>query len=71
MAIALRPNVSWNKRWLCTMNKLIKIISVGIIILALTLGVIVTWKIVDNIRQSVRQDLQGTFKNCLELYGKR
>ena len=53
------------------MNKLIKIISVGIIILALTLGVIVTWKIVDNIRQSVRQDLQGTFKNCLELYGKR
>jgi len=53
------------------MYKLIKIISVGIIILALTLGVIVTWKIVDNIRQSVRQDLQGTFKNSLELYGKR
>jgi len=53
------------------MNKLIKIISAAIIILALILGVIVTWKIVDNIRQSVRQDLQGTFKNSLELYGKR
>ena len=56
------------------MNKLIKIISAAIIILALTLGVIVTWKIVNNIRQSVRQDLQvlqGTFKNSLELYGKR
>ena len=71
MAIALRPNESWNKRWLCTMNKLIKIISVGIIILALTLGVIVTWKIVNNIRQSVRQDLECTFKNSLEQYGKR
>ena len=52
------------------MNKLIKIISTAIIILALTLGVIVTWKIVDNIRQSVRHDLQGTFKDSLELYGK-
>ena len=53
------------------MNKFIKLISAGIIILALVLGAIVTWKIVDNIRQSVRQDLQGTFKNSLELYGKR
>ena len=53
------------------MNKLIKIISAAIIILALTLGVIVTWKIVNNIRQSVRQDLQCTFKNSLEQYGKR
>jgi hypothetical protein len=71
MVIALRPNESWNKRWLYSMNKFIKFISVGIIILALALGAIVTWKIVENIRQSVHQDLQGTFKNSLEQYGKR
>ena len=53
------------------MNKLIKIVSAAIIILGLVLGIIVTWKIVDNIRQSVRQDLQCTFKNSLEQYGKR
>jgi hypothetical protein len=71
MVIALKLNESWNKKWLCTMNKLIKIVSAAIIILGLVLGIIVTWKIVDNIRQSVRQDLQGTFKNSLEQYGKR
>ena len=70
MVIALKPNESWNKRWLCTMNKLIKIISAAIIILALTLGVIVTWKIVDNIRQSVRLELQESFKESLKMYGK-
>jgi len=52
------------------MNKLIKIISAAIIILALTLGVIVTWKIVDNIRQSVRLELQESFKESLKMYGK-
>ena len=71
MVIASRPNESWNKRWLYLMNKFIKLISAGIIILALVLGTIVTWKIVDNIRQSVRLDLQTSFKNSLSEHGKR
>lgn len=70
MVIASRLNESWNKRWLCSMNKFIKLISVGIIILALALGTIVTWKIVNNIRQSVRLDLQESFKESLKMYGK-
>ena len=69
--IALRPNESWNKKWLCSMNKFIKLISAGIIILALVLGAIVTWKIVDNIRQTVRLDLQTSFKDSLSEHGKR
>ena len=53
------------------MNKFIKLISAGIIILALVLGAIVTWKIVDNIRQTVRLDLQTSFKDSLSEHGKR
>lgn len=53
------------------MNKIIKFISAGIIILALALGAFVTWKIVDNIRQEVRQDLQESFKESLKEYGKK
>ena len=53
------------------MNKFIKLISAGIIILALVLGAIVTWKIVDNIRQTVRLDLQTSLKDSLSEHGKR
>ena len=54
------------------MNKYIKFISAGIIILALTLGGFVTWKIADNIiRQSVHQDLQESFEESLKEYGKK
>jgi hypothetical protein len=53
------------------MNKLIKIISAAIIILAFIFGAIITWKVFDNIHQEVRTDLQTTFKNSLKEYGKR
>lgn len=52
------------------MNNIIKLISAGIIIVALALGAITTWKIVNNIRQSVRLDLQESFKESLKMYGK-
>jgi hypothetical protein len=53
------------------MNKLIKFISAAIIILAFIFGAIITWKVIDNIRQEVRLDLQTTFKDSLSEYGKR
>ena len=53
------------------MNKLIKFISAAIIIIALIFGAIITWQIVDNIRQEVRQDLQESFKDSLKEYGKK
>lgn len=53
------------------MTKFIKFISAGIIILALVLGIIVTWKIVDNIRLELRQDLQESFKESLSEHGKK
>ena len=53
------------------MTKLIKFISAGIIILALVLGAIVAWKVTDNIRQTIRLDLQTSFKDSLSEHGKR
>jgi hypothetical protein len=53
------------------MNKPIKFISAAIIILAFVFGAIITWKVIDNIRQEVRSDLQNTFKDSLSEYGKR
>jgi archaellin len=53
------------------MNRAIKGISAGIIIIAFVFGAIVAWKIVDNIRQSFRQGLQESFKESLNEYGKR
>jgi hypothetical protein len=53
------------------MNKLIKFVSAAIIILAFTFGAIIAWKIADNIRQELRQDLQETFKGSLKEYGKK
>jgi hypothetical protein len=53
------------------MNKLIKFISAAIIILAFLFGAIITWKVLDNIRQEVRLDLQTSFKDSLKEHGKR
>jgi hypothetical protein len=53
------------------MNKYIKFISAGIIIIAVALGAVVIWKIADNIRQEVRLELQTTFKDSLKEHGKR
>jgi hypothetical protein len=52
------------------MNKLIKFISAAIIILAFIFGAITAWKIVDNIRQDYRQELQTSFKDSLTEHGK-
>jgi hypothetical protein len=52
------------------MNKFIKFSSAAIIILAFLFGAIITWKVIDNIRQEVRLDLQTTFKNSLKEHGK-
>ncbi len=56
---------------LCTMIKATKYIAAGIIILALPLGAIVGCKVIDHIRQSIRQDLQVSFAETLAEYGKR
>jgi archaellin len=53
------------------MNKAIKGISAGIIIIAFVFGAVIAWKVIDNIRQSFRQDLQESFKESLNEYGKR
>jgi hypothetical protein len=53
------------------MNRVIKIISATIIILALTLSAIITWKITDSIRIEVRKELQTSFKDSLDEYGKK
>jgi hypothetical protein len=53
------------------MNKFIKFISALIIILAFIFGAIIIWKVIDNIRQEVRLDLQTTFKDSLKEHGKR
>ena len=53
------------------MNKFIKFISAAIIIIALIFGAVITWKVTDNIRQSIRLDLQTSFKDSLSEHGKR
>ncbi len=53
------------------MNKLIKYIAAAIIILIFVISVIVAWKVLDNIRYSIRQDLQESFAESLKQYGKR
>jgi hypothetical protein len=53
------------------MTKFIKYISAGIIILALLLAFIAGWKVTDNIRQTIRLDLQTSFKDSLSEHGKR
>ncbi len=53
------------------MNKFIKSISAGIIIIAFLFGCLIAWKVIDHIRQSIRQDLQESFKESLTEYGKR
>jgi hypothetical protein len=53
------------------MNKFIKFISAAIIIIALIFGAVIAWKVTDNIRQSLHQDLQESFKDSLKEYGKR
>jgi len=53
------------------MNKFIKFIAAGIIIVAFIFGAIIGWKIFDNIRQDVRKDLQESFENSLKKHGKR
>lgn len=53
------------------MTKFIKYISAGIIILALLLAFTAGWKVTDNIRQSIRLDLQTSFKDSLTEHGKR
>jgi hypothetical protein len=53
------------------MVKLVKFIAAAIIIFAFILCAITGWIIVDNIRQDVRKDLQGSFKESLCEYGKR
>jgi hypothetical protein len=52
------------------MIKATKYIAAGIIILALPLGAVVGCKVIEHIRQSIRQDLQVSFKESLETYGK-
>jgi len=52
------------------MNKFIKYIAAAIIIIALTFGAIIAWKVLDNIHHSFRQDLQESFKDSLKQYGK-
>jgi hypothetical protein len=53
------------------MVKWTKYIAAGIIILALPLGAIVGCKVLKHIRQSIRLDLQTSFKDSLSEYGKR
>ena len=53
------------------MNRFVKYIAAGIIILALILAFIAGWKVTDNIRQSIRLDLQTSFKDSLSEHGKR
>jgi hypothetical protein len=53
------------------MVKFVKFVAAAIIIFAFIFGAIIGWKIVDNIRQDVRKDLQGSFKESLCEYGKR
>jgi hypothetical protein len=53
------------------MNRAIKGISAGIIIIAFIFGCLITWKVIDHIRQSIRQDLQESFKESLNEYGKK
>jgi hypothetical protein len=53
------------------MIKWTKYIAAGIIILALLFGALVGCKVIDHIRQSIRTDLQGSFKDTLTEYGKR
>lgn len=54
------------------MNKTaIKIVSVAIIILAFIFSALIGWKVIDNIRQTVRKDLQTSFRESICEYGKR
>ena len=53
------------------MTKFVKFTSAGIIILALVFGVVVGCKVTEHIRLSIRQDLQGAFKDELSKYGNR
>lgn len=53
------------------MIKATKYIAAAIIILALPFGAIVGCKVIEHIRQSIRQDLQTSFKDTLIEYGKR
>ena len=53
------------------MIKATKYIAASIIILALLLGAIVGCKVLEHIRQSIRLDLQTSFKDSLSEYGKR
>ena len=53
------------------MNRVIKGISISIIIIAFLFGCLIAWKIVDNISQELRQDLYGSFKESLNEYGKK
>ena len=53
------------------MTKFAKFIAAGIIILALIFGALVGCKITKHIRQSIRQDLQVSFKDNLTEYVKR
>ena len=56
---------------LSIMTKFAKFIAAGIIILALIFGALVGCKITKHIRQSIRQDLQVSFKDNLTEYVKR
>jgi hypothetical protein len=53
------------------MIKVTKYIAAGIIILALIFGALVGCKVLEHIRQSIRLDLQTSFKDTLSEYGKR